>query len=215
MKTNRTQLTLQIICIVIMVVIAVSTYHVLPYTVATHWNINGVADGRGSKLWLYLWIPAITIALLIMMKFLPKIDPKKEKYELFMDTYQSIQTMLVFFFTYLFAVCIYANLYETPSMSFFMLLGLGILFILIGNAMWKLRQNYFVWLKTPWTLSNEHVWNTAHRFTGKLWVLWWIMMIIEAFVMKYLTWVVLGTIGILIIVPFIYSYIVYKKKSVQ
>lgn len=210
---KNTHLITQIILVVIIIAVALFTYNLLPDQVITHWNIDWQADGRWSKIWLYLWIPATALFIFVLMKFLPKLDPKKEKYELFDDAYQWIQTTLLAFFAYLFAVSIYANLYPTPSMSFFMLIGMWVLFVVIGNFMWKLRQNYFVWIKTPWTLADEHVWNMSHRFGGKLWVIGWVIMIIEAFIMKYITFVMFTTIAILVIAPLIYSYMIYKKSN--
>lgn len=144
MTNKNIHLTTQIIFILIIATIAVSSYHLLPDTIAIHWNFAGEADGRGHKLSLLISIPAIAIALLILMKVLPTFDPKKEKYELFANRYDELQTVLIGFFAYLFAVCIYSNLYSDISINFFMMFGIGALFILMGNMMGKIRQNYFV-----------------------------------------------------------------------
>lgn len=211
MKTNRLHLIIQIILIIIILVIAIITYPMLPEKIATHRNLAGEPDGWGNKLWLYIWIPLATIGVLALMKVLPAIDPKKEKYQLFYDTYLGMQSVFVGFFTYLFAVCIYSNLYDSPSISFFMLIGVGLLFILIWNYMGKIRQNYFVWIKTPWTLSDETVRNKTHRLAWRLWVIGGLLFIIEAFVMKWVP-VVFGIVIIsTILIPVIYSYMVHKK----
>lgn len=210
--THKTiHLTVQIVLILIMAAIAICSYHLLPEIIAIHWNFAGEADWRGHKLSLLLGIPSISIALLALMKYLPQFDPKKEKYELFQSEYLFLQTLLLGFFTYLFTITIISNLYDI-SITKYILIGLGSLFMLMGNMMGKIRQNYFVWLKTPWTLSNENVWNKSHRMMGIIRVIGWFLFIINAFVQVAVPIVSIMIIAIMVIVPVTYSYMVYKQK---
>ena len=132
---KRTYQVIQIMFICITIIVALTTYHLLPQEIATHWNIHGQVDGWGNKALLYRLMPALSIAILLLMKGLPYIDPKKEKYALFANTYEGMQTIFTVFFTYMFCVFIYCNIYGAPSITFFMLIGIGLLFVLLGNVM--------------------------------------------------------------------------------
>jgi len=92
-----------------------------------------------------------------------------------------------------------------------MLIGIGILFVLIGNYMGKVRQNYFVGFKTPWALANEDVWNKTQRVGGLMFVLTGIVFIIEAFLKWYLLPIFIIVMILTVILPILYSYWVFKQ----
>jgi uncharacterized membrane protein len=88
-------------------------------------------------------------------------------YEKFSTTWEIMQYIFLLFFGYIFGVSIYAALHPAFDVAFAIMFGIGILFMILGNFMGKLRQNYFIGYKLPWTLNNEEVWNKTHRFAGK------------------------------------------------
>jgi uncharacterized membrane protein len=183
----------------------------LPDIVPTHWNATGVADGFSSKNVAVILTPSIALGLLILFAFLPKIDPKKEKYELFAKSWEILQVVMVLFFAYIHGVSLYAALNPDISMNSWVLSGMGVLFIILGNYMGKIKQNFFIGIKTPWTLSNEEVWNKTHRLGGWCFVIAGFMFLLEALFHVASTPIFIAAISISAILPILYSYILYKK----
>lgn len=184
----------------------------LPAQIPMHWNINGVVDRYMAKEYAVWILPGICLILLILFKVLPYFDPKKDKYHLFKREWEILQTGFVLFFTYLQFVTLYIAMNPGVPMVPLMFMGMGSLFILIGNYLSKIRQNYFIGIKLPWTLASEDNWNKTHRFASWCFVLIGIIMLAEA----YFQWnsgpVVFAAIGLGVLAPSLYSYLLFKKK---
>jgi uncharacterized membrane protein len=185
----------------------------LPAEIPVHWNIRGQIDSYWPKniaIWL---IPSLTFIIWVLFQVLPHLDPKKDKYKLFKKEWQIIQTALIAFFTYLQFAIFYVAKNLTVSFLPFMFAGLGVLFILTGNYLSKIRQNYFIGMKLPWTLSSEENWNKTHRFGSWCFVVAGIVILIEAFTIRYAPVVILGSIILTAVLPGIYSYLLFAKKA--
>ena len=92
--------------------------------------------------------------------------------------------------------------------------ALGILFIIIGNYMWKVKSKWFVGVRTPWTLSNEEVWNKTNRLGGKIFVGLGLFFIIGVFLPTKIFWgIFIVGVPIVALVPIIYSYVLYRKLT--
>jgi uncharacterized membrane protein len=113
---------------------------------------------------------------------------------------------------YVYFVSIYVILNPTVNISTFIMVWIWILFIIIWNYMWKIKQNFFIWMKLPWTLDNEEVWNKTHRFSGKIFMLWGLILIINAFLKWQILWVFIFAILLILIVPALYSYFEFQKQ---
>lgn len=117
-----------------------------------------------------------------MYQVLPKIDPKRKNYRKFQEVYESFQLfMQVFLFVMVGIVIIESFRPGTVQVSTVVCAMCGILFIIIGNMMPKFRQNFFIGFRTPWTLTNEQVWNKTHRLAGRLMFVAGILGLIGAF----------------------------------
>ncbi len=186
-------------------------YNKLPAIVPTHWNLAGEADGFGSKTTHLILMPVIVLGMMIMLMVLPKLDPKKEKYEKFAEVYELFQLLLAAFMSYTYLVTIWAGLNPKVDVGFAILAGIGLLFVVIGNYMGKIRQNYFVGIKTPWTLDNEEVWNKTHRLGGWCFVLAGLMFLVQAFLAWKTWWVLAIALTVILAVPIGYSYWLHKQ----
>ena len=111
------------------------------------------------------------LGMIVLFWFLPKLDPKKENYEKFGKAWEVFQFAIIGFTAYIHIISLIMAMHPEYSMSPFMFGGLGVFFIILGNFMGKIRRNYFVGIKTPWTIDNEEVWNKTTRLSGWLWVL--------------------------------------------
>jgi uncharacterized membrane protein len=156
--------------LVIVVIGTCIAYPYLPQQVAVHWNYKGAPDDFGQKSFGAFVLPGIMIILYALTIILPKIDPKKNNYQRFQDTYYRIMNVILIFIFLMQAVQITSSLgkinptYVVPEL-------VGLLFILIGNFSPKFKHNYFVGVRTPWTLASEDVWKKTHRFAGKVFVI--------------------------------------------
>ncbi|MDD4901015.1 MAG: SdpI family protein [Patescibacteria group bacterium] len=197
---------------------AVFFYNTLPERIATHWNFAGVADHYGSGKVQAVVFPSLIIGMYLLFLLIPYLDPKKERYEQFNKVYHIFKSIIVALLVTIFMVVGLNGLGYNLPVGVITPALIGVLFIVIGNYLGKIKMNWFVGIKTPWTLSSENVWNKTHRFGGKMFILAGLLMIAEAvlpvswklpiFIITIIV-LLLGTIG--------YSYIVFlqeKKKTI-
>ncbi|MCJ7740284.1 SdpI family protein, partial [Candidatus Microgenomates bacterium] len=152
----------------------------LPKVIPMHWNIMGEVDNYMPKN-IAVWIlPVLTAVMFAAFQIVPSFDPKKGKYRLFKKEWEIIQTVMIGFFAYLQFIIFYLSLNPEVPMMPFMFIGIGSLFILFGNYLSKIRQNYFLGIKVPWTLASEDNWNRTHRFASWCFVIAGIVTLIEA-----------------------------------
>jgi uncharacterized membrane protein len=142
-------------------------YPSLPDRIAIHWGVSGEADGYGSKLMGLFMLPLVMLLLLPMMYLLPRIDPAKgiEKFQLGYDWFVF---GFVAFMSTIHGLGILWNLGYRFDMTRVIAPAIGVLFFGIGYLMDKIKFNWFVGIRTPWTLSNEEVWEKTHQIGGKV-----------------------------------------------
>jgi uncharacterized membrane protein len=185
----------------------------LPEKLPMHWNVSGEIDSYWPKNQAVWFIPFMSIIMFILFQVLPSVDPKKNKYSLFKREWEIIQTGLIGFFTYLQFVILYISLNPAVQLLPLMFIGLGSLFVLMGNYLSKIRQNYFLGIKVPWTLASEDNWNKTHRFASWCFVIIGIVTIAESYFIWYTPVVVFGGIMMAAFLPIVYSFLIYKKQT--
>ena len=202
----------QIVIVLSSIVLSIYFYQHFPARVPIHWNIAGQADNWGSRSFGAFLFPIIIAAIYFLFELLPKIDPRKERYVEFAKVYSIIKTviMLVMFGIYLISGL--SCLGYDVSVAFWIPFIIGLLFIVLGNYFGKIRSNYFVGIRVPWTLANEEVWNKTHRLGGKLFILGGIIMLFTGFspISLRLPLLVI-VIAIIAILPIVYSYFLFKR----
>jgi uncharacterized membrane protein len=184
----------------------------LPDTMAIHWGIEG-ANGFASKFNAMLLTFGIMIFVYILLTISPKIDPKKENYDKFSRSYTIMNYSVLILLFLVNVLVIGGGLgYEIPMNSTPYII-VGLLFIVMGNYLPQCKPNYFVGIKTPWTLSNEEVWRKTHRFSGKVFVVLGVIMILSIFAPAawksfLIVGIIIGAVGL----TTGYSYVAYKKE---
>lgn len=198
--------------IVLVLASAAYFYPLLPDRVITHWNGEGVADGWGSKSVLVVFMPLLIIGLYILFKFIPKMDPKKENYLKFDSVYHLFKLMIVAFMAIVYFISVFINLgYDLP-ISDIMIWLMGILFIVLGLLIRDVKQNWFMGIRTPWTLSNEEVWTKTHILAQKVFILGGVAFLFVPYMSTgYLPIVVIVVVVAIISISYGYSYWLYKK----
>ena len=186
-------------------------YDKLPAQVPMHRNAQWVVDGYGSKLLNILMLPCISIFLLILFFFIPKLDPKKDRYKEFATAWEWMQMILLLFFAYFYAIIFYIILHPGISINPFMSWWIGVLFLVLWLAMKHVKSNYFVGIRTPRTLANEAVWDKTHALWAWTFGGAWFLCIIAAFLWNATFFVFLSAIILWALIPVVYSYFIYKK----
>lgn len=219
MKHKKLYLSLLILCLVNFAA-HLLFYPGLPDTVPVHWGFDGQADGWGPKS-SALFICIVPLAILILLAVIPKIDPRAQNYEKFDKIYRGFVVGIVVFMcviTWLTELTVYNVLPSGGSMiSVLVCGGCGVLFILLGNYMPRIKQNYTFGCKTPWALNDEHNWNRTQRMGGIVFVVIGVAMLAAMLFAK-----LLGETGMLILLLgstlggtawiYLYSYLVFIGK---
>lgn len=187
----------------------------LPESVPLHWNFKGEIDRYGDKIELLL-IP-ILLPLLVYGIFLvvPKIDPKKKLHKMG-NKFQSLKVLLTTFMSILAIYILYSAKNPTFTNPNHLLILIGILYIILGNYFKTIKANYFIGIRTPWTLESESVWKETHQLGGKLWFIGGILVVLAGFILEEQPNLIVFLIitGIITIVPVVYSYLLFRKNSI-
>lgn len=184
----------------------------LPEKVPIHWNLKGEIDDWGSKLSLIGLVFLLPVLTYVLMLAIPKIDPKK-RIEFMGGKYYQLKLVLVCFMSVLALFIIHSSKSQTLSSPSVVFVLVGLLFMALGNYFKVIKQNYFVGIKTPWTLESEEVWKLTHILAGKLWILGGLLVVIFSLVIpdNINFYFFLTITAIITVVPIVYSYLIFKK----
>ena len=189
-------------------------YQSLPATIPTHWSVEGQANGWSSRIWGAWMIPFFLLGMWAMFRFLPAIDPRGRNYAKFGGAFEGIMISLMLFALGLHVIVLRAALGYPVEMRRMLPIGVGVLFIVIGNLLPRARPNWFIGLRTPWTLSSDRVWEKTHRFGGRIFVAGGVLMILAALFSAQWAHVVLFAVVLLCSAgAFIYSYLEWKREQ--
>jgi uncharacterized membrane protein len=187
-------------------------YQHFPERVITHWNFAGQPDGYGSRAVAAFVIPTAAFAMYLFLLFLPWLDPKKDRYQEFARFYHLFRAVITIFFVATYFLTSLNNLGYALPIAIFIPIMIGILFIFIGNYMGKVRPNWFMGLRNPWTLSNEEIWNKSNRFAGKLFILGGLAMMLQSLVpINMRLGLLIATVIMIAVVPNLYSFILFRR----
>lgn len=185
----------------------------LPDKIPMHWNISGQVDSFGPKHDIFI-LPSIITIIYFVMLFIPLIDPKRANYGKFAGAYRVVRAVVVIIFVAVYFASTYSALGYRIDVSRIVNLIIPLMLIGFGSVMGKLRHNYFVGIRTPWTLADEEVWDVTHQVAGRLWLIAGIVGLFVSFFKG--AWVVVFMFVLLItavIVPIVHSYIIFKNKG--
>jgi len=187
--------------------------HIQETSVASHWDSNGNVNGYMPKFIGLFLLPLIALAVYLLFLLLPKIDPLKKNIQKFRRHYDGFILVIIVFFVYVFTLSILFNLGYDIKIDKMLFPAIGLLFIYLGFIMKKLKRNWFIGIRTPWTLSNDKVWEKTHNLGSILFVISGLIIISGLFFNRHLIWLVLIPILISVTILVVYSYIVFKQTE--
>ena len=214
-------MTTRITSIIVLLMIVGATvaglllWNQLPEQMASHWNINDQVDGYMPKFWGVFMMPLITLGMFLLFLIVPSIDPLKANITQFREAFNLFIVLIIVFMLYIHALTIAWSLgYTNFKMSTSMLPALGLLFIFMGFMLRKAKRNFFIGIRTPWTLSNDHVWDKTHQLGAILFMASGALAFIGSFfggvTAFWLFFIPLMGSAIFLV---IYSYVLYRRET--
>lgn len=202
----------QLIIIAAMFLAGALSWRYVPERLPVHWNLQGEVDRYGGKFEGLLLLPIITFGLYLLLLLVPLVDPGRQNYGNFHKAYSAIRIALVLFMALLYGVGVASAFGYQFNMTSTVFAAMGLLFIVLGNFMGKIRPNWFVGVRTPWTLSSKLSWDKTHRLAGWLFVLMGLSFLLLAVLQS--TWFSVAVFifnGLCVVWMVIYSYLVFRR----
>lgn len=163
-------------------VYSILTAPALPATVPTHWGISGKPDGWGSPAFALWFGPCMVALIMLLTVALPKMSPKQFEVDRFEATYAVLMFVVSLLMAVMHIVILSATGGKVMDMTKIMMGVMGIFFAIMGNFMGKVKRNFYMGIRTPWTLSSERVWDATHRRAASLWFYGGLLIALGAFI---------------------------------
>jgi uncharacterized membrane protein len=196
------------------IALSVWAYQSLPPTVATHWNLRGEPDGFSGRLMAVLIGPLVILFLTLFFNVLPRFDPRRENYAKFLGTYWLFANAVIAFMLIAHALVLATGLGYSVKIDRLMPISIGVLLIFLGNYLTRIEPNWFIGIRTPWTLSSDTVWRKTHRTGGFVMVLAGLAVAATAFLPHaMLLPLVIAALVVAVGTPLVQSYILWKREQ--
>lgn len=214
---TRTYIIVSIVLTVVALAASLILYPQMPDQIPTHWNIHGQIDGYGSKQWAAFLTPAIMVGLLLLFWAIPWLSPKHFEVDSFRATYWFIVAVMSAMMAFVHGLTLWAaraDQQDPVDITRLMLVGLLIMFALIGNVLGKVRRNFYVGVRTPWTIASERVWNDTHRLAGRLFVGAGVLGLLAVVLPLPLPAIIIAVIALIMgasLIPVVFSLVLYKR----
>lgn len=195
-----------------MFALAATTWGSAPDRIPVHWNVAGHVDRWGGRFEGLLSMPLLALGIYVLMRVLPRFDPGRANYATFAGPYATLRLAIMVVMAALYALLVLWVRGVRVSIAVWVPLLIGALLVVVGNLLGKVRPNWFVGIRTPWTLSSTLAWNRTHRAGGWLFVLMGVlMMLCAALRAEWALWIMLvvGGAGVLGLV--VYSYVLWRR----
>ncbi len=199
--------------VVLSIVVAIVGIFIMPDIIPTHFGPSGAPDAWGSK-YTVLMYPGILVLVTVLAVPMIKLDPKQENYGRFSKYYYDFFFGFALFFMAMELSNIAIALGADINVGSIICFVTGVLMLFVGNMMPKIKQNFFFGIKTPWALTDEENWFKTHRLGGKTFAISGVIMMFAAFIPgESKIWIVLAMVLVMTFIPFVYSYVIFKKKQ--
>ena len=193
--------------------VGVYYYPQMPEQMASHWNAKGLVDDYLPKFWGLFLIPITLVGLALLFMAIPRIDPLRENIEKFRKYYDGFVILFMIFMICVYLATILWSIEIRISINVVLPIAAGIMFIGTGILVENTRQNWFIGIRTPWTMSSESVWDKTHRMAGKLFKIAGVIAIVGILFQSYAVYFVLVPAILVAVYTVVYSYVEYKREA--
>ena len=211
--STRTTLILILVLAILMAGLGLYSYPRMPEVVAVHWNAQGVANGYGSRFQAAFSLPLITICVAALLLFIPEIDPLKANVEKFRKYFNGFMLAFGLFFFYVYLLTTLLNLGFQFSLNQFLVPAFGIFIYCSGVLLGKAKRNFFIGIRTPWTLSSDTVWARTHQLGGLLFKLSGVIAILGILLPNLAFLFLLAPFLLASVITVVYSYFVFRSEA--
>jgi uncharacterized membrane protein len=199
--------------VVVFYILALVLYNRLPDPMVSHWNAQGVADGYMSRFWGVFLLPFIVTGIAALLLFIPRIDPLKANIAKFRGVYDWFIAVFTGYMLYIYVLTLLWNLNANLELMQFLVPGMAALFFFAGVLMEKARRNYFIGIRTPWTLSNDEVWDRTHKLGGRLFKIGALITLLGIFWPDLAIWFIMVPVLLAALVSIGASYFYYQQVT--
>ena len=210
MKSNKFVLA-SVILVLATFALSLAFYSSVPATMASHWDAQGVANGTTSRFWGLFLLPLMSLGITALLLAIPKIDPLKTNIQKFQGYYYGFVVVLLVYFLYIHLLTLLWNGGWRFNFSQAIIPSFGFLMFFLGFLLGKAKRNFFIGIRTPWTLSNDEVWNRTHRLGGTLFKIAGVIIFLMALVPTAAIYALLVLILGVTVWLTIYSYLIYRR----
>jgi len=205
-----------VLVVVAGVAVSVFMYPQLPERIPTHWNTAGQVNGYSSRIWGAWLMPLILAGTWLVMKAVPHIDPRRDNYAKFTGAYETLIIAVMLLLLAVHVLVLTSATGRPVSLERVLPAGLGLLFIVVGAVLPKVHSNWFVGIRTPWTLSSDLSWEKTQKVGGYFFMAVGALTALTALVAPALTFKVLFCSTLVTVVfVFAYSYMVWKSDPAR
>jgi uncharacterized membrane protein len=190
---------------------ALAVYARLPQSIPTHWDLHGEVDGWTDKPVGPLLHAVLATAMLGVLWVLPRIDPRRANVERSADDRRLLINLLILFFALVQVATLGQALGWPVNVGRVIPAGIGLLFVGIGNYLPRIRSNWFMGIRTPWTMSSERVWRETHRVGGRVFVAAGLVMALLPDTAR--AWAMGIAIATAVVLPLVYSYVAWRRET--
>jgi uncharacterized membrane protein len=213
MKFNRSAMVSALFLLIAMVV-AFWIYPKMPDRIAVHWDLHGHANGSMSRLWAAMFPASMIAGLMVLAALLPRVSPRHFEIDSFARVFGIVMLAIQGLVLVLGLAMLFNGAGYAMPMPMLAMLSAGALFMVLGNYMGKLRRNFFIGIRTPWTLSSDAVWERTHRLGGWLFMLAGLATLLSALFGAPL-WFSIAWLSAAVLASCAYSWVVYRRLSEQ
>jgi len=199
--------------IALSVIVSLFLYPQMPDMMASHWGISGEVNGYLPKFWGLFFMPILSAILLAFFIVIPRIDPLKANIEKFRRFYDIFIVLLALFLFYLYIITILWNTGMRFNIMQLLSPAFGILICYTGVTLENAKRNWFIGIRTPWTMSSDENWSRTNKLGGKLMKAAGIISFFGIILPDYAIWLILVPIIVAALYPVVYSYFIYKGKK--
>ncbi len=201
-----------LLLIVLSLGLSLFAYPHLPARIPVHWGLNGQPNRYGPP-WTGAFMPGLlALGIYLLFCVLPLVDPRQRNYQAFLPLYRLLRWLVVLITLLTGGLTLSAGLGYHPPVGTIVRSAVALLILITGNFLGKVQPNWFVGIRTPWTLASEEVWHQTHRLAAPLWVAGGIVLLAISFLpspsaaLPYF-----ACLAVLVLVPIVHSYLVWAR----